>query len=145
MCVAKKAQCMQGVLEWLAAQPGVQWLAPRAQVRLANWQGSAITQSASAAPAAPVTLIQVAFAAKRQIETAKSDMASPSCHAFIAAMAVRHHAVLRSTASTSQDSDTHPIWAAGLTGSGQVIGGGDSGVGDLPALPQQLACMHAWC
>ena len=28
-----------------------------------------------------------------------------------------------------QDAGTHPIWAAGLTGAGQVIGGGDSGLG----------------
>ncbi|KAK9815878.1 hypothetical protein WJX72_011193 [[Myrmecia] bisecta] len=28
----------------------------------------------------------------------------------------------------AQDGGSHPIWAAGLTGSGQVVGGGDSGV-----------------
>lgn len=36
--------------------------------------------------------------------------------------------------STSQNSfdnpEVHPIWAAGITGTGQVIGGGDSGVGE---------------
>jgi hypothetical protein len=63
---------MQAVLEWLAAQPGVQWLAPRAQVRLANWQGSAITQSASSAPAAPVALTLVAVTAKCTLPICKS-------------------------------------------------------------------------
>ncbi len=28
------------------------------------------------------------------------------------------------------DRGTHPIWAAGLTGAGQVIGAGDSGIGE---------------
>jgi hypothetical protein len=37
---------------------------------------------------------------------------------------------LKSTAPAPQDGGTHPIWAAGLTGAGQVIGGGDSGVGE---------------
>ncbi len=28
------------------------------------------------------------------------------------------------------DSSYHPLWAAGITGAGQVIGTGDSGLGD---------------
>lgn len=75
----------QEVLSWLAEQPAVHWLAPRAPLRLHNWQGSAIVQSGNAAPDAPVAL--------------------------------------------AEDRGTHPIWAAGLTGAGQVIGAGDSGIG----------------
>ena len=47
------------MLGWLAAQPAVHWLAPRAALRLANWQGTAITQSAAAAPDAPAPLTEV--------------------------------------------------------------------------------------
>ncbi len=61
------------------------WLAPRAALRLHNWQGTAIVQSGNAAPDAPVAL--------------------------------------------AADRGTHPVWAAGLTGAGQVIGAGDSGIG----------------
>jgi hypothetical protein len=79
---------VQEVLQWLAQQPSVHWLAPRPAVKLHNWQGTAIVQSAAAAPDAPVAL--------------------------------------------TQDGGTHPIWAAGLTGAGQIIGGGDSGIGAHP-------------
>ena len=74
------------MLDWLAEQPAVHWLAPRAAVRLHNWQGSAIVQSGNAAPDAPVQL--------------------------------------------AQDRGSHPIWAAGLTGAGQIVGAGDSGIGE---------------
>ncbi len=76
---------VQVVLQWLAEQPAVHWVAPRAAVKLHNWQGTAIVQSASAAPFPPLLL--------------------------------------------TQDRGTHPVWAAGLTGAGQIIGGGDSGIG----------------
>ena len=29
----------------------------------------------------------------------------------------------------AQDRGSHPIWAAGLTGAGQIVGAGDSGIG----------------
>lgn len=61
------------------------WLAPRAALRLHNWQGTAIVQSGNAAPDTPVAL--------------------------------------------TADRGTHPIWAAGVTGAGQIIGAGDSGIG----------------
>lgn len=76
---------LQDVLYWLAQQPAVHWLAPKAPVMLHNWQGTAISQSATAAPDAPVLL--------------------------------------------SNDRGSHPVWAAGLTGQGQIIGAGDSGLG----------------
>lgn len=33
----------------------------------------------------------------------------------------------------AQDRGSHPIWAAGLTGAGQIVGAGDSGIGAAPA------------
>ena len=80
------AWLLQDALHWLAMQPAVHWLAPRAPVRLHNWQGTAISQSAAAAPDAPVAL--------------------------------------------TDDHGSHPVWAAGLTGQGQIIGAGDSGIGE---------------
>lgn len=76
----------QDALRWLAMQPAVHWLAPWTPVRLHNWQGTAISQSAAAAPDAPVAL--------------------------------------------TDDHGSHPVWAAGLTGQGQIIGAGDSGIGE---------------
>jgi hypothetical protein len=73
-------------VEWLSNQPSVHWIELAGVARLHNWQGTAVVQSATAAPGAPTEL--------------------------------------------SQDQGTHPIWAAGLTGSGQTIGGGDSGMGE---------------
>ena len=77
---------LQDALRWLAMQPAVHWLAPWAPVSLHNWQGTAISQSATAAPDAPVAL--------------------------------------------ADDHGAHPVWAAGLTGQGQIIGAGDSGIGE---------------
>jgi len=74
-------------VEWLSNQPSVHWIELAAVARLHNWQGTAVVQSATAAPGAPTGL--------------------------------------------SQDQGTHPIWAAGLTGKGQTIGGGDSGMGEI--------------
>ena len=34
----------------------------------------------------------------------------------------------------TQDQGTHPIWTAGLTGGGQIIGAGDSGLGEFSFL-----------
>ncbi|BDA49389.1 probable c5a peptidase at N-terminal half [Coccomyxa sp. Obi] len=84
LAVSAEPHVLQEVLEWLAEQPAVHWLAPRAALRLHNWQGTAIVQSGNAAPDAPLAL--------------------------------------------AADRGTHPVWAAGLTGAGQVIGAGDSGV-----------------
>jgi hypothetical protein len=81
---------LQDALQWLAAQPAVHWLAPRAPLRLHNWQGTAISQSAAAAPNSPLPL--------------------------------------------RADSRSHPVWAAGLTGDGMVIGAGDSGIGQRTPL-----------
>lgn len=78
------------MLEWLSQHPAVHWVSARSPARLHNWQGTAVTQSATAAPVAPVAL--------------------------------------------DRDQGTHPLWAAGLTGGGQVIGGGDSGMGRAPHL-----------
>ncbi len=75
----------QEAVQWLSAQAAVHWLEVAGTARLHNWQGTAVSQSATAAPGAPTLL--------------------------------------------TQDQGTHPIWAAGLTGSGQTIGGGDSGMG----------------
>lgn len=47
---------LQDALQWLAAQPAVHWIAPRAPLRLHNWQGTAISQSAAAAPDSPLPL-----------------------------------------------------------------------------------------
>ena len=93
---------LQDALQWLAMQPAVHWLAPRAPVRLHNWQGTAISQSAAAAPDTPVAL--------------------------------------------TDDHGSHPIWAAGLTGQGQIIGAGDSGIGGHPSRPHvatQMMPQHA--
>lgn len=65
--------------------PLVHWIAPVPIPKLHNWQGSAIAQSSTSAPDAPIAL--------------------------------------------TEDQGTHPLWAAGLTGKGQIIGGGDSGLG----------------
>lgn len=72
-------------MEWLSHQPAVHWISRWGPGKLHNWQGTAVTQSATAAPQPPVAL--------------------------------------------EQDQGTHPLWAAGLTGAGQIIGGGDSGMG----------------
>ena len=82
------------MVQWLAAQLSVHWVAPIAAVKLHNWQGTAIVQSAAAAPDPPVPL--------------------------------------------TQDGGSHPVWAAGLTGAGQIIGGGDSGIGAHPPCPEVL-------
>lgn len=87
---------LQDALQWLAMQPAVHWLAPRAPFRLLNWQGTAISQSAAAAPDAPLPL--------------------------------------------TDDGGSHPVWAAGLTGQGQIIGAGDSGIGEHPSL---MPCVAA--
>lgn len=76
---------LQPLVNWLANHPAVHWIELAASVKLNNWQGTAIIQSATAAPAAPAAL--------------------------------------------SEDQGTHPLWAAGLTGAGQIIGSGDSGLG----------------
>lgn len=73
------------MVEWLSAQAAVHWLEVAGTARVHNWQGTAVAQSATAAPAAPMGL--------------------------------------------TQDQGTHPIWSAGITGAGQTIGGGDSGMG----------------
>lgn len=87
---------MQEVLQWLADKPAVHWVAPRARLRLHNWQGTAIVQSGNAAPDSTVPL--------------------------------------------TQDRGTHPAWAAGLTGGGQIIGAGDSGIGRSHANRCQVTC-----
>ncbi|BDA48884.1 probable serine protease/ABC transporter B family protein tagD [Coccomyxa sp. Obi] len=84
LAVSAEPNVLQEVLVWLTKQPAVNWLVPRAAVRQANWQGSAIVQSGNAAADAPMAL--------------------------------------------AHDNGAHPIWAAGLTGAGQIIGGGDSGI-----------------
>ena len=93
-----KCMCApQEALQWLAEQPAVHWLAPGAPLSLRNWQGTAISQSASAAPDAPVALLA--------------------------------------------DHGSHPIWAAGLTGQGQIVGAGDSGIGALQSAVACAGCM----
>ena len=87
----------QEALQWLAEQPAVHWLAPGAPLGLRNWQGTAISQSASAAPDAPVAILA--------------------------------------------DHGSHPIWAAGLTGQGQIVGAGDSGIGALQSAVARTGCM----
>ena len=87
---------LQEALQWLAEQPAVHWLSPRAPLSAHNWQGTAISQSASAAPDAPVSLLE--------------------------------------------DHGTHPIWAAGLTGQGQIVGAGDSGIGTLKSAVACAGC-----
>ena len=81
-CLGKPVQAL---VEWLSQHPAVHWIEPAAAGKLHNWQGTAVVQSATAAPTAPVLL--------------------------------------------TQDQGTHPIWTAGLTGAGQIIGAGDSGLG----------------
>lgn len=76
----------QEALHWFAQQPTVHWVSAQPNIKLHNWDASAICQSAEAPPDAP---------------TAVAD-----------------------------DAGSHPFWAAGLTGQGSVVGGGDSGVGD---------------
>ena len=86
----------QEALQWLAEQPAVHWLSPRAPLSARNWQGTAISQSASAAPDAPVSRLE--------------------------------------------DHGSHPIWAAGLTGQGQIVGAGDSGIGSLKSAAAYAGC-----
>ena len=89
MCIREQA-----TLDWLSRHPSVHWIAPFTDARLHNWQGTAITQCATAAPNAPVAL--------------------------------------------TQDQGTHPIWEAGLTGEGEIIGAGDSGMGTMINNNQKL-------
>lgn len=90
-----KQNALQVLVDWLSAHPAVHWIELAAAGKLHNWQGTAIVQSATAAPLAPVAL--------------------------------------------TQDQGTHPVWTAGLTGAGQVIGAGDSGIGNaLLVLPSIL-------
>ena len=97
--VAACPQDLAAVLAWLSRHPAVHYVHPRGRAELqSNAIATAIMQGGDMAPL----------------------LASPPPIAGAAAAA--------GTSSAAAATGEHPAWAAGLTGAGQVVGIGDSGI-----------------
>ena len=131
------------VLAWLAERPAVHWLSPAPKLRTNNrrvtsiaqvgrrWWGGKVVRGGGAAAGCSRS---VWCTSKQALATwpatpppssprARPDASRCPCRAMPQAG--------RPPSETASllDPGFHPLWAAGLTGAGQVIGCGDSGIG----------------
>lgn len=111
-------QDLSEVLFWLSNQAAVNWLAPRPRLYLQNSVASMIVQVRHAAPCGSArTRPAAAMLQHQRLLT----------HATTSACTARQNNGASDGADFSKP-DAHAFWAAGLTGKGQVVGIGDSGI-----------------
>ena len=146
--VADSSALVQAALDWPAVQPAVHWLSPRFRTSTANSEGTAsrVLVGTRDASAYKVRMLQGALdwlAVQPAVHWLSPRFRTSTANWEGTAVTQAGQPAPASPQSLSADPAAHPIWAAGLTGAGLVVGGGDANISEL--LPCFLAVCQTPC